>query len=83
EKLHQLTRYHQVFCVTHIPRIATFADWHYQVFKSKGGGGVRTGIELLSGDERVDEICRMLGDTTGRKVTREHARDILDRAQNR
>ena len=82
EKLHQLTSYHQVFCVTHSPRIATFADWHYQVFKSEGGGGARTGIKLISGDGRVDEVCRMLGDSTRRKVTREHAKDILNRANN-
>jgi len=82
EKLHQLTSYHQVFCVTHNPRIATFADWHYQVFKSEDGGGARTGIKLISGDGRVDEICRMLGDSTRRKVTREHARDILERANS-
>ena len=82
EKLQQLTSYHQVFCVTHNTRIATFADWHYQVFKSEGDGGARTGIKLISGDDRVDEICRMLGDSTRRKVTREHAKDILNRANN-
>lgn len=82
EKLHQLTSYHQVFCVTHNPRIATFADWHYQVFKGDDSGGAQTGINLISGDDRVDEICRMLGDTTRRKVTREHAKDILNRANN-
>lgn len=81
EKLRQLTSYHQVFCITHIPQIATFADWQYRVFKGKGGGGARTGIELLDEEARVDEMCRMLGDSSGRKVTREHARDILARAR--
>ena len=81
EKLFQLTRYHQVFCVTHIPQIATFADWQYRVFKDKGHHGARTGIELLGDESRVEEMCRMLGDSSGRKVTREHARDILDRAK--
>lgn len=83
QKLHRLTRFHQVFCVTHIPQIATYADWHYQVFKSGDGGVVHTGIELLSSDDRVEEMCRMLGDSTGRKVTREHAIDILARAREK
>lgn len=81
EKLFQLTRYHQVFCVTHIPQIATFADWQYLVFKGKGAHGARTGIELLRDESRVEEMCRMLGDSSGRKVTKEHARDILERAK--
>lgn len=81
EKLFQLTRYHQVFCVTHIPQIATFADWQYRVFKATGANGARTGIELLRDESRVEEMCRMLGDSSGRKVTEEHARDILDRAK--
>ncbi len=83
EKLRLLTRYHQVFCVTHIPQIATYADWQYRVYKSEKGDGARTGIELLDGDARVDEMCRMLGDSSGRKVTREHARDILERASRK
>jgi DNA repair protein RecN (Recombination protein N) len=81
EKLRQLTSYHQVFCVTHIPQIATYADWQYRVFKGRSGAGARTGLELLDDEGRVDEMCRMLGDASGRKVTREHARDILARAR--
>ena len=82
-KLMSLTVHHQVFCVTHIPQIASFADWQYRVFKKMGDGGAsRTGIELLDGEERVEEVCRMLGDSSGRKVTSEHARDLLERARN-
>jgi DNA repair protein RecN (Recombination protein N) len=81
EKLFQLTRHHQVFCVTHIPLIAACADWQYRVFKKKEDGGARTGIELVEGPVRVEEMCRMLGDSSGRRVTLEHARDLLARAQ--
>lgn len=82
-KLMSLTDHHQVFCVTHIPQIASFADWQYRVFKKRSDGGAsRTGIELLDGEERVEEVCRMLGDSSGRKATSEHARDLLERARN-
>lgn len=83
EKLHQLTRHHQVFCVTHIPQIASYADWQYRVSKGEAGDGARTRIELLDDENRVEEMCRMLGDASGRKVTREHARDMLRRAQKK
>ncbi len=81
EKLRDLGRLHQVFCVTHIPQIATFADWQYLVFKEEEDGAASTGITLLDDDGRVDELCRMLGDSSGRKVTRAHARDMLKRAR--
>lgn len=80
EKLKRLTLHHQVFCVTHIPQIASCADWQYRVFKSSDNEIVRTGIELLDEDGRVEEMCRMLGDSSGRRVTREHARALLERA---
>jgi len=80
QKLYELTPYHQVFCVTHQPQIASFADWQYGVFKDKGDGPTSTGVKLLEGEDRVTEMCRMMGDSTGRKVTAEHARDILERA---
>ena len=81
EKLQQLTGYHQVFCVTHIPQIATFADWQYRVYKSMTGEKTRTLVSLLDSDGRIEEMCRMLGDSSGRRVTKEHARDILKRAR--
>lgn len=81
EKLFELTRHHQVFCITHLTQIATMADWHFRVEKSMGKGGSRTQIGLLDEEGRVDEVCRMLGDSSGRKVTREHAEDILERAR--
>lgn len=83
EKLYQLTRYHQVFCVTHLPQIASYADWQYGVFKTRDDGAARTGIALLQPGDRVAEMCRMLGDSSGRKVTAEHAKDILSRAERR
>ncbi|MFH1151319.1 MAG: DNA repair protein RecN [Actinomycetota bacterium] len=80
EKLHRLGVYHQVFCITHLPQIATFADHQYRVFKHEGA---RTDVEPLDEDGRLDELCRMLGDSSGRKVTREHARASLERARER
>ena len=80
ERLFELTRYHQVFCVTHLPQIASFADWQYGVYKTDKAGVARTSVQLLSGDALLSEMCRMLGDSSGRKVTADHAADILKRA---
>lgn len=81
EKLYQLTRYHQVFCVTHQPQIAAYADTQHRVLKEEDPKEApKTRIEPLSNDGRVDEICRMLGDSSGRRVTKDHARDLLKRS---
>jgi DNA repair protein RecN (Recombination protein N) len=83
DKLNELTEYHQVFCVTHLAQIASFADWQYAVAKTSADGKASTTVSLLEGDDRVAEMCRMLGDSSGRKVTAAHARDILQRADGR
>ncbi len=81
EKLRELTLYHQVFCVTHLPQIAAFADGQFGVSKTDSpGGGARTDVKPLKGEDRVAEVCRMLGDSSGRKATAGHARDILERS---
>lgn len=81
EKLHALTAHHQVFCVTHLPQIASYADWHFAVFRQRDGAASSTGVALLDGEDRAMEICRMMGDASGRPVALEHARDILARAR--
>ncbi|MBN1289592.1 MAG: DNA repair protein RecN [Actinobacteria bacterium] len=83
EKLFQLTGHHQVFCVTHQPQIASYADWQHRVMKIDDGVAVKTSIELLSHDGRVEEICRMMGDSSGRKVTKDHAGDLLKRSEKK
>lgn len=83
EKLYSLTKHHQVLCITHQPQIATFADSQYRVSRDGGGEKLNTSIELLSDQARVDEMCRMLGDSSGRQVTKEHASDILKRSEKK
>ena len=66
--------------MTHLPQIASFADWQYGVYKNDKAGVARTSVQLLSGDALLSEMCRMLGDSSGRKVTADHAADMLKRA---
>ncbi len=72
-----LGKHHQVMCVTHLPQVAAQAHHHLQVSKLTGDKTTRTRIRPLTGDERVEEIARMLG---GQKITgstRQHAREML------
>ncbi len=67
----------QVLCVTHLAPIAALADRHLRVSKSVRGGRTRMAVAPLAGDERVEEVARMLGGATITAAAREHARDLL------
>lgn len=80
EKLQEVARHHQVLCITHLPQIACFGNRHYRVVKRVSGGKARTGMEALSPEERLDEIARMLGGVEVTKKTKDHAREMLEKA---
>ncbi len=78
DTMRRVAEYHQVFAITHLPQIAARA--HHHIVESKGArGGVTTAdVTVLSGDERVHEIARMLGGDPESEVSRAHARELLD-----
>ncbi len=78
-KLARLSRYHQVFVVTHLAQVATFADRQFSVFKEARNGTTVTRVRTLSGEERLEEISRMLGGDS--KVARQHARELMAEAE--
>ena len=61
-KLWNLSRSHQVFCVTHLPQLAVFGDQHYQVQKLVDKGRTLTRVEPLDGEARLLELSQMLGE---------------------
>ncbi len=69
---------HQVLCVTHLPQIAGFGDAHYHVAKQVVANRTLTGVRILSGDDRVEELAYMLGAPSA--STRQSAREILAQA---
>lgn len=62
QKLWNLSRLHQVFCVTHLPQLAVFGDQHYQVQKLVDKGRTLTRVEPLDGETRLLELSQMLGE---------------------
>jgi DNA repair protein RecN (Recombination protein N) len=76
-KLSDVSKDHQVLCITHLPQIACFGDRHYRVSKTVVGEKTVTSVGILSEDERLDEITRMLGGTELTEKTREYAREML------
>jgi DNA repair protein RecN (Recombination protein N) len=77
KKLKQLSRANQVLCVTHLPQIATFADHHYVIEKKQIAGRTRTTVRAISGEERTEEIARMLSGAKLTDTSRKHAEQML------
>jgi DNA repair protein RecN (Recombination protein N) len=80
-QLKRLAGRQQVICITHLPQIACYGMHHYRVAKESREEETFTQIRLLSRDERIDEISRMLGGIAISKTTRAHAEEILKRGE--
>jgi DNA repair protein RecN (Recombination protein N) len=76
-KLRELGETRQVFCVTHLPQVASLADHHFRIFKISDGKSTKTVVTQLGDDERIDELARMLGGVEITARTRDHAAEML------
>jgi DNA repair protein RecN (Recombination protein N) len=75
--LKQLGGKHQVMCITHLPQVAASADQQWQVTKGTANGKVLSKVTVLSKEQRVEEIARMLGGVKITETTRKHAAEML------
>ncbi|HEY7126274.1 MAG TPA: DNA repair protein RecN [Ktedonobacterales bacterium] len=80
EKLWNLTRDHQVLCVTHLPQIAAFGDMHLNVAKEVHGDRTMTRVRPLEYDQRTMELGQMLGGALT-DTSRRNAEELLQRAE--
>jgi len=67
----------QVLCITHLPLIAAHGTRHFVVAKATARGRTTTGVRLLDGKEREDEIARLLAGARVTTTTRRQARELL------
>ena len=76
-KLKSLARGNQVLCITHLPQIAAFADRHLLIQKKESQGRTRTSVRRLDGEERTEELARMLSGARLTDSSRKHAEQLL------
>lgn len=79
EKLRTVAGKRQVVCITHLPQVAAQGASHYVVTKTVRDGRTLAGIGLVGGQERVEELARMLGGKDLTSVTLKHAQELLKR----
>jgi DNA repair protein RecN (Recombination protein N) len=76
-KLEELSQHYQVLVISHLPQIASRASSHFRIEKVEQDGRVRTQVRHLSGEERVEEIGRMLSGDQLSETTKSAAREML------
>ena len=77
KRLHQLAQHAQVIVVTHLPQVAAWADSHFVVTKNNDGTVSQSDVRNVSGEDRIEEIARMLAGLENSTSAREHATELL------
>ncbi|MBR0392611.1 MAG: hypothetical protein IJK38_09850, partial [Oscillospiraceae bacterium] len=65
EKLWELSRYHQVICITHLPQLAALYDSHYHVHKQISENRTQTVVTRLDAEKSLHELASLLGADNG------------------
>ena len=76
-RLHELSKHAQVIVVTHLPQVAAWADSHFVVQKNSDGLVSQSDVQKVEGEQRIQEIARMLAGMEGSVSAREHATELL------
>ena len=78
ESLKELSRFHQVIAITHLPQIAGMADQHYLIEKITKGVRVISSIKKLKDSERVTEVAKLLSGEKVTEISIESARQLME-----
>jgi DNA repair protein RecN (Recombination protein N) len=75
--MERLSSEKQVLCISHLAPLAGLGRTHLRVLKEVRDGKTFTRVEWLSGDERIEELARMLGGEPVTEVSRRHAVELM------
>tara|TARA_A100001011_G_scaffold273323_1_gene282679 strand:+ start:502 stop:2208 length:1707 start_codon:yes stop_codon:yes gene_type:complete len=76
--MEQMSKYMQVFTITHLPQVAAKGKQHYRVYKEVHGSSTQTKIKKMNKEERVAELAQMLSGEDLTQTAFDHARQLLN-----
>ena len=82
QKLGELSREHQIICITHLPQIAAMADTHFMIEKGLSEGRTITSIYALDEEASIGELSRLLGGEQITDAVISNAREMRKMAEN-
>ena len=74
----KLSKFHQVFCVTHMGQIAAAADQHFFISKDQSGERTKTTITPLDETGRIQEVARLLSGNSGDVQSQGLAKSLIE-----
>ena len=75
--LTQMSQGHQIIAITHLPQIAAAGQNHWYVYKNHSGEKTISALKKLVGEERVEEIAKMIGGQKGYIDLKENVRKLI------
>lgn len=78
ESMKKLSKFHQVFCVTHMGQIAAAADQHFFISKDQSGERTKTNVAFLDEDGRITEVARLLSGNSADANSRLLAKNLIE-----
>ncbi|MGL5634930.1 MAG: DNA repair protein RecN [Sarcina sp.] len=83
EKMYEISLKHQVFCISHLPQIASMSDHHYFVSKEIKDGKTFSKVERVDDEKKVIEIAKMLGGVKLTESTILNAKEMVELTENK
>ena len=83
EKLRNISKGHQVLCISHLPQIAVMADQNLFISKSTDGKSTQTNIDVLDKNGKIKEIARLIGGSNLTEGVLKTAREMIQEADSR
>jgi DNA repair protein RecN (Recombination protein N) len=80
--LSAMGKYMQVINITHLPQVASRGNMHYHVYKDDIDDSTFTRVKLLSYDERIMEVAKLLSGSEVTETAMKNARELLKAAVN-
>lgn len=81
-KMHEMSAFKQILCVTHLAQIAVYGNNHLLIEKKTSNENTFTNVQSLSDSERVYEIARIIGGDIITEATLNSAKELISYAQN-
>lgn len=81
EKIYDISKTSQVLCITHLPQVAAMADTHKLIEKGEKDGRTSTSVTELDLERQMEELSRMITGTELTETAKDHAREMLDLAE--
>ena len=80
-KLSELSRVHQIICITHLPQIASMADTHFMIEKTSTNNSTTTDIYQLREEDSNKELARLLGGSELTRAALDNAKELKEKAK--